>query len=85
LTNKGTLTPRSEPGAVLHDINEVVKRSIRLITEGKVKAITGEDLDIEADSLCLHGDTPGAIEMAQALKSGLEAENVEIIPIANLV
>ena len=51
----------------------------------KVKAITGEDLHIEADSLCLHGDTPGAIEMAQALKSGLEAENVEITPIANLV
>jgi UPF0271 protein len=85
LTNKGTLTPRSEPGAVLHDINEVVKRSIRLVTEGKVKTVTGEDLDIEADSLCLHGDTPGAIEMAQALKSGLEAQDVDIIPIANLV
>jgi UPF0271 protein len=77
LTNKGTLTPRSEKGSVLHDIDEVVNRSIRLVTEGKVKAITGEDLNIEADSLCLHGDTPGAIEMAQAVKAGLEAHKVK--------
>jgi UPF0271 protein len=85
LTNKGTLTPRSEKGSVLHDIDEVVNRSIRLVTEGKVKAITGEDLNIEADSLCLHGDTPGAIEMAQAVKAGLEAHKVKIVPVANLV
>ena len=85
LTNSGSLTPRSEAGSVLHDVDEIVERSIRLITEGKVQATTGEDLEVEADSLCLHGDTPGAIEIAQALRAGLQEQNIEIVSIDNLV
>ncbi|MCH8205625.1 MAG: LamB/YcsF family protein [Chloroflexi bacterium] len=81
----GTLVSRSKPGAVIHDTGEVVERSIRMVTEGKAVAVTGEEMDVQADSLCLHGDTPGAVEMAKALKEGLESSGVEIVPVGQLV
>ena len=84
-TAQGTLVPRSEPGSVIHDVNEVVERSVKMVTQGKVTAITGEEIEIHADSLCLHGDTPGAVEMARAVKEGLEAAGVEIVPMSSLV
>ena len=85
LNADGTLVSRSKPGSVVHDVNEVVERSLKMVTEGKAVAITGEVIDVRADSLCLHGDTPGAVEMAKALKEALEAEGVEINPLSTLV
>ena len=81
----GTLVPRSTPGSVIHDLVEVVERSVQMITEGKVKAITGEDVNIRADTLCLHGDTPGAIEMAKAVRSGLESARVNITNLSEII
>ena len=49
-----------------------------MVTEGKVIAITGEEIEVQAESLCLHGDTPGAVDMAQAVKAGLESSGVTI-------
>ena len=85
LNPDGTLVSRSKPGAVIHDTGEVVERSIRMVTEGKALAVTGEEMEVQADSLCLHGDTPGAVEMARALKEGLESSGVEIVPVGQLV
>ena len=85
LNADGTLVPRSRPGSVIHDLNEVVEHSVRMVTEGKATAITGEEVSIRADTLCLHGDTPGAVEMAAALKSRLQAEGVDIIPLSQMV
>ena len=85
LNPDGTLVSRSKPGAVIHDTGEVVERSIRMVTEGKALAVTGEQMEVQADSLCLHGDTPGAVEMARALKEGLESSGVEIVPVGQLV
>jgi len=70
-TPQGTLVPRSEPGSVLHDPAEIVARCIRLISEGKLTAIDGTDLDMPADSLCVHGDTPGAVHIARTLSEAL--------------
>ena len=81
----GTLVSRSQPGSVIHDTAEVVERSLRMVTEGKATAITGEQIDVQADSLCLHGDTPGAVEMAASLKRELEAADVEILPLARIL
>ncbi|MCH7744953.1 MAG: LamB/YcsF family protein [Chloroflexi bacterium] len=81
----GTLVPRSQPGSVLHNIEEVLERSIKMVTEGKATAITGEEFEVQADSICLHGDTPGAVDMAKALKKGLEDAGVEIVPVGQLV
>ena len=63
----------------------VVERSVKMITQNKVIAITGEELTIHADSICLHGDTPGALEMAKAVKSGLENAGVEIKTMTDVV
>ncbi len=83
-TAQGTLVPRSQAGAVVHDVDEVVRRSVKMVTEGRVTAITGEEIEIHADSLCLHGDTPGAVEMARAVREGLEAAGVEIAPMNSI-
>ena len=67
-TRDGTLVPRSEPGAVIHDPAAVVERSLRLVTRTPVTAITGETVELDADTICLHGDTPGAVRLAAALR-----------------
>ena len=85
LNPDGTLVSRSQPGSVIHDTNEVVERSLRMVTEGKATAISGEEIDVQADSLCLHGDTPGAVEMAAELKRELEAAGVEILPLGRIL
>ena len=84
-TAQGTLVPRAQPGSVIHDVDEVVDRSVKMVTQGKVTAITGEEVEFQADSLCLHGDTPGAVEMARAVREGLENAGVKIVPMSELV
>lgn len=81
----GTLVPRTKPGAVIHDVDEVVKRSVRMVTQGKATSINGKEIDMRADSLCLHGDTPGAVEMARKVKDTLLKSGVQIVPMAQLV
>jgi len=85
LNADGTLVSRTLPGSVIHDVNEVVERSIRMVTEGKAIAITGEEIQVEADTICLHGDTPGAVDMAKALNTGFKAAGVEIVPLGKLL
>jgi UPF0271 protein len=77
----GTLVPRSRPGAVIHDLQQVIERSVRLVTEKTVVAISGEVVHVEADTLCLHGDTPGAVALASALRTALEAAGVVLSPL----
>jgi UPF0271 protein len=85
LNADGTLVSRSLPGSVIHDTNAVVDRSLRMVTEGEAIAVTGEVIEVRADSLCLHGDTPGAVELARALKQALVEEDVAIVPLNELV
>ncbi|WP_104043326.1 LamB/YcsF family protein [Arthrobacter sp. ZGTC412] len=74
----GTLVPRSQEGAVLHDVDAIVERAVRLATKGEVLALDGTLVQVQPDSLCIHGDTPGAVEMAAAVRAGLEAAGVEL-------
>jgi UPF0271 protein len=74
----GTLVPRSHEGAVLHDVDAIVERAVRLATKGEVLALDGTLVKVQPDSLCIHGDTPGAVEMAAAVRAGLEAAGVEL-------
>ena len=85
LNPDGTLVSRSKPGSVIHDTSEVVERSLQMVRDGRARAINGDVIEVQADSLCLHGDTPGAVEMARALKKALEEEGVEIKPLGELV
>ncbi|MFS2167245.1 LamB/YcsF family protein, partial [Variovorax sp. Varisp62] len=79
-TPQGTLVSRREPGAVLHDADEVAERMLRLATEGVVTAIDGSTVRIEAESVCVHGDSPGAVEMARQVRARLEQAGVTIRP-----
>ena len=74
----GTLVPRTEEGAVLHDVDVIVERAVRLATKGEVVAADGSLVQVRPDSLCIHGDTPGAVQMAAAVRAGLEAAGVEL-------
>jgi UPF0271 protein len=78
----GTLVPRSQEGAVLHDVDAIVERAVRLATQGEVVALDGSVVQVRPDSLCIHGDTPGAVGMAAAVRAGLEAAGVELQPFA---
>jgi 5-oxoprolinase (ATP-hydrolysing) subunit A len=75
----GTLTSRSEKNAIIHDPEEAVERVLRMVKEGKVAAINGQDIPIQADTICIHGDGPKALAFAEALKSRLEEENIRIV------
>jgi UPF0271 protein len=71
----GSLTQRSAPGAVIDDVTSVVRRGV-LMAAGRVVAMDGSEIELRIDTICLHGDTPGAPELARALRSGLEAAGV---------
>jgi len=77
----GSLTPRSKPGAVIHDAAAVVRRAIGMIAGGRVTAIDGSELSFPVDTLCVHGDTPGAAELVRQLREGLESQGISVRPI----
>ena len=81
-TPEGTLVPRTQPGALLGSTAEVVERAVRLATAGEIVAVDGTVLKVGARSLCLHGDTPGAVEMARAVRAELGARDVTVRPFA---
>ena len=81
----GTLVARSQEGSVIHDTNEVVERSLRMVTEGKILSVEGDIVEVEADSICLHGDTPGAVDMAKTLKEEFLAAGVKVKQLSDIV
>ncbi|WP_407313319.1 LamB/YcsF family protein [Pseudomonas sp. nanlin1] len=83
-TPQGTLVSRREPGAVLHDPQLVAERMLRLVQDGTLEAIDGSQTRIQADSICVHGDSPAAVEMARALRQVLEQANVALRPFAGV-
>jgi UPF0271 protein len=76
----GSLLPRTEEGAVLHDPEPVAARAVRLVVTGSVDASDGTPVTVHARSLCVHGDSPGAVSMATAVRAGLEAAGVTVAP-----
>jgi UPF0271 protein len=78
----GSLVPRSEPGAVLTGTAEVAARAAAMVTAGRVTTVSGGELAIGARSLCLHGDTPGAVGLATAVRTALEQAGVTLAAFA---
>lgn len=79
-TGDGSLVPRSEPRAVIHDVGAVVARSVQLVADQRVVAVDGTLLDVRADSLCVHGDTPGALDLLRALRAGFAERGIGVAP-----
>ena len=74
----GTLVSRTKPDALLRDPREAAERVVRMLKEGKIRAIDGRDVAVRPETICLHGDTPGAVKFARTLRMRLEKEGVEI-------
>jgi UPF0271 protein len=80
-TKSGTLVSRKIPGAVIKDPKEAAENVLRMVTEGKSKTIDGEFIEIEGESVCVHGDTVGAIDIVRHVRDKLEKAGVEISPV----
>jgi UPF0271 protein len=74
----GSLVPRSRADALLDNPKNAAKRVLRMLREGKVRSVEGDDVDVRAETICVHGDTPGAVEFARELRSQLESQGVRI-------
>jgi 5-oxoprolinase (ATP-hydrolysing) subunit A len=81
-TDEGTLVPRGREGAVVSDPEAVVERSVELARSGTVAAHSGARIAVRARSLCLHGDTPGAVELARRVRARLTAEGLTVAAFA---
>jgi UPF0271 protein len=82
-TAAGTLVSRREPGAVVHDPRQVAARAVRMAVDGVVTAIDGSCVALSARSICVHGDTPGAVEIAYAVRAALAEAGVAVSPFAS--
>lgn len=79
-TPEGTLVPRGMPGAVLHDPDQVAERCLRMARGEPIEAVDGSALIVRAQSICVHGDSPGAVEMARRVSESLKAEGIGLSP-----
>jgi UPF0271 protein len=81
-TAEGRLVSRREPGAVLHDPQRVAARAVRMATEHRVESVDGSQVEVDVRSLCVHGDTPGAVDLARRVRAALEEAGVTLEPFA---
>jgi UPF0271 protein len=78
----GSLTPRTQADAMIHDPAVAIAQVMRMAREGKVKSLDGPDVAVEADTLCIHGDEPGAVEFARRIRAALDADGVRVAAIS---
>lgn len=78
----GSLTPRSQPGAVLTDDEAAIRQVLRMVEHGTVVSVTGKEIPVRADTVCIHGDSPKALEFARRIRERLLAEGVRIVSFA---
>ena len=74
----GSLVPRSRADALLNNPEDAAARVMRMLREGKVRSVEGDDVEVRVETICVHGDTPGAVEFARELRSRLESHGVRI-------
>ena len=80
-TRDGQLAPRKLPGAVIHDRQKVRERVLKLVKTGIMVSIEGDDISLNADTLCLHGDTPGAWELAKTIREALDGAGIRVVAV----
>jgi UPF0271 protein len=80
----GSLTPRSRQGAVIHDTSSVVERAVRMAAEGRVTAADGSEILMRVQTICTHGDTPGAPELTRAIRAGLVRAGLTVAPVSGI-
>ncbi len=81
----GTLQSRKEPGAVIHDPQAAAERAVSMVRDGVVVAHTGEEMALQVDTICVHGDTPTAVQIAQTIRDALETAGIEVKPMGSFL
>jgi UPF0271 protein len=79
----GSLVPRSRPDAIITDHDLAVRRMVRLVNEGVIETVDGTELELEVDTLCLHSDTPAALEIARAVRAGFAEAGIGVEPVGS--
>lgn len=74
----GTLSPRNKPGAMIEDVNVSIKQVLQMVQQGTITAVDGSTIHVRADTLCIHGDQPGAAAFAQAIRDALLSAGIEV-------
>ncbi|HWA12701.1 MAG TPA: 5-oxoprolinase subunit PxpA [Burkholderiales bacterium] len=78
----GSLTPRSEPNAVIRDADASIEHVLRMVRDGRVRSVDGAEVAVRADTLCIHGDEPTALEFVQKIRRALTDNGVELAPVS---
>jgi UPF0271 protein len=81
----GTLASRTTPGAVITDSSVITERVLGIVLEKKITTITGAHIELEVDTICVHGDTPGAVEHVKRLNAALKREGIAIVPVKSFL
>ena len=81
----GTLVPRGKPGAVIEDKEEIANRVISMVKDGGIKSIDGEWVELKADTVCIHGDNPNAVEITKYVREVLMEEGIEIVSMGEFI
>ena len=76
----GRLVPRSQPGAMIHDVDQAIERLLRWLDTGRMTVVGGEPIALAGHSICVHGDSAGAVDMARAIRERLQAQGVAVAP-----
>jgi len=77
-TDEGTLAPRDKPGGMIEDADKSVKQALAMIEEGYVTSLSGKRVPVAADTLCIHGDQPGAVAFAKALRQAFKERGIAV-------
>lgn len=83
--DEGNLTPRNQPGAVIHDANEAMQRVLAMLDDQAIRSTAGKRIPVRIDTICVHGDNPAAVTMARDLRQALERNGVRIEPFSSFV
>ena len=76
----GSLVSRRKAGAVLHDPKAIAQRVVRMVQDGAVVSVTGKTIKMRTDTVCIHGDTPGAVEIARGVRHALKDAGIDVAP-----
>jgi len=77
-TEQGTLVSRKVAGSVIHNIDEVVARVVKMVKDHSVVSIDGKEVAIQAQTVCVHGDTPGVVDMIKAIRAAMQKEDIKV-------
>ena len=78
--DNGNLVSRKKPGSVLHDPKQIADRVVRMVQDGAVVSVTGKVIKMRTDTICIHGDTPGAVDIARGVRQALKDAGIEVAP-----